>query len=223
MSNNKKDKFLFNLNNFDTPDEEVVEVVEEEIEVEPPAPTFSEDELEAARSIAYTKGFNEGQNEAQQQREQQITETLQKISEDFSALYAAETYRERQYEEESLKLSLEILTQLSPILRETLGEDNLKAILKDEIVKQSNQSEILIEVNPDSATDIGGYIETLWRDKDNAPKCKVVANSEISTGACKIEWTDGGMLRNPQETAENIKRNIENLLRDNNKNQQDAS
>ena len=162
MSDNRKNKFLFDINNFDTPNEEEVQVIEEEIEVEPPPPTFSEDELEAARSIAYTNGFNEGKNEEKQQREQQITDTLQKISEDFSSLYAAETYRERQYEEESLKLSLEILTQLSPILRETLGEKNLKAILKDEIVKQSNQSEIVIEVSPDSTTDIDKYIETLW-------------------------------------------------------------
>ena len=38
--------FLFDLNNFDTPQEEEIEIIEEEVEVEPPPPMFSEDELE---------------------------------------------------------------------------------------------------------------------------------------------------------------------------------
>ena len=56
---NKANKFLFDLNNFDMPEPEE-EVIEEEIDLEPPPPTFSEDDLEAAKAVAHATGRNEG-------------------------------------------------------------------------------------------------------------------------------------------------------------------
>ena len=213
-----KNKFLFDLNNFDAPD--VEEIIEEEIEAPPPLPTFTEDELDAARASAHNSGVIEGRNNEKENRDQEIADILQKISENFSSLFAAETYREKQYEEESLRLALEILNQLAPTLQDVLGKENLKATLKDTLLKQSNQSEISIEVHPDCATEIDGYIETIWRDKDNAPKCKILANSDIAMGACKIDWADGGMIRNPEKTAQMMKQKIEKLLKNNNKSEE---
>lgn len=209
----KTNKFLFDLNNFDTPEtlaEEIVEI--DETPVEPPAPTFSEDDLEAARAVAHSNGRNEGIKEEKQKRDQFIGEQLQHIVEKFSDLFAAEQYRERQYEEESIKLALQVVSMLAPSLNDRLGEEALKATLKDVLVKQSGQSEMRIEVHPESAADITTMIDDVWNDEDNRPQYKVVANSELEKGACDLSWKDGGMIRKPEQIAANIKTALEELL-----------
>lgn len=208
----KNNKFLFDLNNFDLAEEEEIVIEEEEIDVEPPPPTFSEDELEASKAVAHAAGRNEGILEERGKREQSIADILNNISENFSSLFAAEVYRERQYEEESLKLALEIIDLLAPSLNNRLGEESLKNSLKHVLQSQSEQSEVRIEVHPETASEIDAVIETIWPDKESAPRYKVVADSTLEKGACKLSWKDGGMIREPKKMANDIKIAIEALL-----------
>lgn len=209
-NSNKASKFLFNINNFDLLNKQEKEI--DDIDIEPPPPTFSEDDLEASKAVAHSQGRLEGIFEEKSKREQHIAEYLQKIGEEFSNIFAAEIYRERQYEEEALKLAIEIVALLAPSLNTRLGEEALKSVLQDVLKRQSEQSEIRVDVAPDSATEIGKFIDTLWPDKDSAPRYKIVADSKMENGACQLSWKDGGMIRNPQKTAAQIKEVIEQLL-----------
>lgn len=211
-NNGPKNKFLFDLNDFNKPQEDEVEIIEEEIELEPPPPTFSEDELEAAKTIAHAQGVSQGHAEEKERREHRIAQNLNVISEKFSSVFADETYREKQYEEEALKLGLQIISLLAPSLNSRLGEESLKSALSRVLKRQGEQSEIRIEVDPESTSEIDKHIESIWTDKDRAPRYKVVANSELEKGACHINWKDGGMVRDPQKTAQAIKEAIEALL-----------
>lgn len=209
---NNTNKFLFDRNNFDAPDVEEEVIVEEEIYIEPPPPMFSEDDLEASKAVAHATGRNEGMQEERAKREQQIADALSKISEDFSTLFAAEIYREKQYEEESLRLALELIDKLAPSLQTRLGAETLKTTLREVLKTQSEQAEIKVEVHPETANDIGKLIDNIWPDKDAAPRYKILANSELEIGECSLSWKDGGMIRIPQKTAEDIKSAIEGLL-----------
>lgn len=213
-NDNKSNKFLFDLHNFDTPNEEEQNIVEEEIDLTPPPPTFTEDDLDAAKTMAHSHGHSEGVREERAKREQQIADNLAQISSNFETLFAAEIYRERQYEEESIKLAASIIEQLAPSLNQRFGKDELKNLLKDVMQSQANQSEIRIEVHPDYAGEIDQFIESLWDNNDQAPKCRVVASSEIELGGCSLSWKDGGMIRDPQKMAADMKEAIENLLVD---------
>ncbi len=208
----KENKFYFDLNNFDAPVKEEVEEIVEEEEVEPPPPTFSEDELDAAKAVAHATGRNEGMQEEKERREQHVAEVLQTISKEFSILFAAEIYRERQYEEESVKLGMEILSLLAPSLNERLGKESLKSALLHVLKSQAEQAEIRIEVHPETAPDIDALIENIWPDKDIAPNYKVVANTALEKGTCSLSWKDGGMIRDTQKTANDIKTALETLL-----------
>ena len=209
---NKTTKFYFDLNDFDAPDVDE-EIIEEEIEeVEPPPPTFSEEELDVAKAVAHSAGKTEGINEERGRREQYIADTLKTIADNFSSLFAAETYREKQYEEEALRLALEIIDMIAPSLNNRLGQEALRSALKKILKDQSEQSEIIIEVHPDSASDISDMIDNIWKDKDSAPRYKVLADSSLEKGACSLTWQDGGMVRDPKKISDDIKQAIEALL-----------
>lgn len=205
-------KFYFDLNNFDVPETEEEEIIEEVEEVEPPPPTFTEEELETAKAVAHAAGRNEGITEERGRRENQISQVLQKISADFSTLFAAEIYREKQYEEEALKLALQIIDMVAPSLKSRLGREALQQSLHDVLKTQSEQSEIIVEIHPETASDIDELIGNIWPDPDNAPRYKILADNSLDIGACKLSWKDGGMIREPTKTANDIKTAIEALL-----------
>lgn len=224
----QNNKFLFNLNNFDAPEEAVEEIIEEEIEQEPPPPTFSEDDLEAAKAIAHAGGVREGIAEEKARREQKTSELLEKIADNFSSLFAAEQYREKQYEEESVRLAIETLNIALPALASKIESETLQSVIKQNLQKQAEQSEIIIELNPDDTADIEKMLGVLWKDNDNAPRCKIIENEDIAVGGCSLSWADGGLIRDPAKTAETIRDELQSLLtkttnNDINKNKEDSS
>ena len=77
-------KFFFDVNIFDAPEKE--EIPED---LPPPPPTFSEDELAAARDIAFEQGRQQGQREQREARETRVAELLEIITQNFSHLFAA--------------------------------------------------------------------------------------------------------------------------------------
>lgn len=209
---NQKNKFLFDLNNFDTVEDEAEEIIEEEIEVEPPPPTFSEDDLEAARATAHANGVREGIAEERERREQKTAELLEKIADNFSSLFAAEQYRERQYEEEAVRLTLETINIALPALTPLIGTETLKTVIADNLKKQSDQSEIIIELHPDDIPPIKELLTTLWKEGENAPRYKIIENENTEKGACSLSWADGGLVRDPAKTTKAIRDELQSLL-----------
>lgn len=210
MSNSNK--FLFDLNKFDEPDEP--EIVEEIIEEEavPPPPTFSEDELEAAKEIAHTQGKSEGIQEERAKREQELTILLGIISENFSSLFANETYRENAYEHEAVKLALQITKQLAPVLEEKIGAETLKKTITEAIASQSKQSEIIVEVSKSAEEEIKALLDRFSEKHENTPRFKVKGSDDLTEAACQLSWKDGGMIRDPAKTAERIQKELTELL-----------
>lgn len=204
---------MFDLHNFD-PIEVVEEAVEEVIEeIEPPPPTFSTEELEASKEMAFENGRQKGLQEAKDLREERTADTLKQMAEVLTSMNAEESYRERQYEQEAVKLGIEIIETLIPTLHDKMGADALQNVLPDILRSQSGQAEILIKLHPDSAVDVDSMLDSLWDDPENAPKCKVVADTSIEIGGCDISWSDGGMVRTPSDMVKKLKETLEELLK----------
>lgn len=211
---NTNNKFLFDLNKFDEPDEPEIEEVLIEEEIEPPPPTFSEDELEAAKAVAFTKGKSEGIQEERAKREQELTDILGAISENFSTIFASEVYREKAYEQEAIKLALQIVELLAPVLQDKLGDEALKETIVNSILAQTKQSEIIIEVAESVKDEITVLLEKLSEQNENSPRFKVKGRDDLTSGSCELSWKDGGMVRNPLKTAADIQNALMELLND---------
>lgn len=201
----KDKKFYFDLHNFDEP-------YTGEEDTEEQVPTFSEEELEAAKNSAYAEGKRDGLKEAADSREQHIAQTLARIAQSFTSLFSAESYRERQYEEESLSLLRTAINRLLPNMNKRLGSDELKQIIEKTLKGQSGLSEIMVHVHPDEVTDIQALLERNWPEGTNAPSYSVLGETAFETGQCSITWADGGMVRDPNALIEAMARQVNGLI-----------
>ncbi|NCO02774.1 MAG: hypothetical protein GW903_01120 [Alphaproteobacteria bacterium] len=210
--NEHSKKFLFDIHNFDAP-EEPEEITEDIIEdLPPPPPTFSESELEAAQAVSFSKGKQEGLSEERASRNQFIAGVLDQINNSFMTLFANEIYREKTYEQEALKLALKVIDVMAPTLQARLGNEAVIKTIKETIALQSKQSEILLEIPKGTAVEIDDAIQKIWPDPDHSPKYRILESDTLPEGECKLSWKDGGMVRNHAQTVEKMKLELEELL-----------
>ncbi len=202
-------KFLFDLRSFDEPEPEPEEVV-------PPPPSFSEEELAAARTEEHTRGYAEGKLEgnrlAVQSREQLTANTLRAISESFTMLFAAEYDREKTYEYEAVRLTLETIRKLFPVLNERFGQKEIHDVILKVLRTRGRQSVITIEVSPDDAHSVEELLAGHWSDPESAPRYRVLAQKDLNPGQCRLAWEDGGAVRDAADLAAKITDSLAALL-----------
>ena len=199
----KTEKFLFDQHIFDEPEED-----EEEFE-EPPPPTFSEEELETVRQKAdqeaYERGKADGVAESKASREQMVAQVLQQIGQDASILFTNEEHRDKTFERESVQLALSIFEKLFPEEKGKHGFESLKNTISEILQRQENQSEIRIEVHPDAVDGIKEHISSLNLMNQSQQRFEITGNNKLNDQACKIQWKDGGAVRDIDALAEEIR------------------
>lgn len=201
MQGNKK--FLFDLHNFDEPDAPA----EEDL-----IPTFSEEELEAARQEGYEQGKTDGIAQEKASREQQVAALLGQVRQSFQIMVTSESLREQQYEEESLRLMHAALRALFPALNARLGLQEMEAMMERVIQSQKNQAKIVIKVPTDIRDDVEQALSAGVGEFEQSGKYIVLGDETLQEGSCAIEWSDGGAVRDAQKLIETMIIEVDRLL-----------
>lgn len=201
MQGNKK--FFFDLNNFDEPDGPT----EEEL-----IPTFSEEELEAAKQAGYELGKADGIAQEKASREQQVAALVGQIRQSYQTLVTSETLREQIYEEEALRLMHVALKTLFPTLNARLGLQEMEAMIERVIQTQKNQTKIIIKVPADVRDDVEAALKAGSSEDTQEEKYLVQADHSLIEGSCAIEWEDGGAVRNSQKLIDTMILEVDRLL-----------
>lgn len=201
MQGNKK--FLFDLHNFDEPDAPA----EEDL-----IPTFSEEELEAARQEGYEQGKTDGIAQEKGSREQQVAALLGQVRQSFHTLVTSESYREQQYEEESLRLMHAALKALFPALNARLGLQEMETMMERVIQSQKGQTKVIIKVPADIRDDVEQALQTGVSEFEHSEKYIVQGDDTLQEGSCTIAWSDGGAVRDAQKLIETMILEVDRLL-----------
>ena len=193
----KERKYFFELNNFDEP-----EIIEENIELPPPPPTFSLDDIGSAKEIAFEDGRLVGLKEAEISRAQYIAEQTKSIRHNIGDLIDKESYRNAVFEREVLELVQSIMETLFPHFTKFYGVGELKSVISDILKSEIKTPHIVIETPIDDAEDIQKYLDTL--SLKNEASITVRANPALTAGSCSVEWRNGGAVRDHQAIAREI-------------------
>lgn len=196
----KRKKYFFNQNIFD----------ENHVE-EPLPPAFSEKEMEAAKLKGIVEGKNQGLKEAENSQLKLTSQILDKIQKQLVQFSAAESLREQMFEREILQLCLAVFERLFPVYSQHAGFVEMKTAITDIMKQQEGQNHVVISVTPDVAGAIETHLNGL-KDSGLDLKFSVKGDETLALGACRLAWSDGGALRDPQRLADEIRASVEQVL-----------
>jgi len=196
-------------------EEEPEDIVEESVVEEEPeevVPTFSEQEMKAARDESFAAGRVEGINEAAAATEREIVGSLEKINGQFSILFKAQEDAVASILDSAVSVAVGVARKAFPTLNERSGLDEIERMAIMAMEKIQEEPRVTIFVNPKNDAPLKERLAPMTAHAGYKGEVEIIASDTIAVGDCRVEWNSGGAKRDMdhlwQEIDEIVERNL---------------
>jgi len=176
-------KFLFDTD-FSAPDRSR----------ERPTPAEMAQKIAAAEARAYRDGYDAGQREAKAESDRRTALALEEIKIAMQGIAARFAGVERRMETEAVDVAVAVARKLccELIAAEPLGE--VTGLVADCFSHLVATPHLVVRVNDQLYEAARERIERLAKPSGFQGRLVILAEPNIPTGDCKIEWADGGVV-----------------------------
>lgn len=176
-------KFLFDTD-FGTPDKSR----------ERPTQAEMVQKIAAAEAKAYRDGFDAGQREAKAESDRRAALALEEIKIAMQGIAARFSGIERRMETEAVDVAVAVARKLCSelIAAEPLGE--VTGLVVECFSHLVATPHLVVRVNDQLYEAARERIERLAKPSGFQGRLVILAEPDIPTGDCKIEWADGGVV-----------------------------
>jgi flagellar assembly protein FliH len=166
----------------------------------PIAPSEHALRLAEAESKGYRDGFAAAEKEGTAVAERRTAVAFEQIGVALERLARGLAAIEQQVEAEAVALAVAIARKLAPelIARQPLAE--ISALAAECFKQLASAPHVIVRVNDALHEAARAHLEELARARGFEGRLVVVAEPEIAAGDCRIEWADGGVVRNAAKT-----------------------
>ena len=153
-----------------------------------------------AEAQAHRKGFAAGLAQAQAEADQRIAAALSVIAESVSRLDRSLVGIEARLETEAVEVAVAVAAKLAPelIAREPFAE--ISALANECFHQLVTTPHIVVRIGPEIYDDAKDRLEEIARAPGFEGRLVVLSDDELKTGDCRIEWADGGVIRDQAAT-----------------------
>lgn len=177
-------KFLFDMD-FSAPDK---------ARERPATPSEIAQKIASAEARAYRDGYEAGQREAKAESDRRAALALEEIKVAIQGIAARFSGIETRLETEAVDVAVAVARKLCSelISREPLGE--LTGLVSDCFSQLVSTPHLVVRINDSIYEAARDRIERLAKQSGFEGRLVILAEPEIKTGDCKIEWADGGVV-----------------------------
>jgi Flagellar biosynthesis/type III secretory pathway protein len=162
---------------------------------EPPPPTFSEAEIDAAREIAFAEGQREGRTTAERSTAARATAVLTAIAEQLRLATATSAQQQAAIVRDATALALAICRKLLPHTYRDAASEEITGLLSKVLPRISEQPQVFIRVAVELATTVSESVAKAVESAGFGGTVKVIGDESLAEGDCRIEWSQGGLVR----------------------------
>jgi flagellar assembly protein FliH len=177
-------KFLFDMD-FSAPDK---------TRERPATPPEIAQKIASAEARAYRDGYDAGQREAKAESDRRTALALEEIGIAVQAIAARFSGIEIRMETEAVDVAVAVARKLCTelISAEPLAE--VTGLVSDCFSHLVSTPHLVVRINDSLYEAARERIERLARQSGFAGRLVILAEPDIETGDCRIEWADGGVV-----------------------------
>ena len=161
----------------------------------PPPPTFSEEELNLARDIAYEEGRQKGFDEGRDAAGRVTGEALAKMAQHMDMLAGVQAAANHQVLEDAVRLAQTMIRRYLPALAKRHAFDEVADMMRELVPHLLDEPRIIVRVAADIEETVRGHLEDVARSHGFEGRVVVHGDARMGNSDCKIEWADGGAER----------------------------
>jgi len=162
----------------------------------PAEPTFTQDELNAARGVARAEGMDAGRAEAMRSIERRIGENLSQIAQRLAEAAALRDASLQEIERNAVALCTGLMRRLFPEFQRRHGSDEIEQLVRDSLRLMVDEPRVVVRLNDENLDKLQQRIKDAATMAGFAGKIVLVGDEQVAPGDCAIEWADGGTERN---------------------------
>jgi flagellar assembly protein FliH len=150
--------------------------------------------IAAAEARAYRDGFDAAQREAKAESDRRAALALEEIGIAMKAIATCFSGIENRMETEAVDVAVAVARKLCSALiaGEPLGE--ITGLVSDCFSHLVSTPHLVVRINESLYEAARDRIEQLAKQSGFAGRLVILAEPEIETGDCRIEWADGGVV-----------------------------
>ena len=177
-------KFMFDMD-FSAPDR---------MRERPATPAEIAQKIAAAESRAYRDGFDAAQREAKAESDRRSALALEEIGINIKTIAQRFSGIETRMETEAVDVAVAVARKLCSTLiaAEPLGE--ITGLVKDCFSHLVSTPHLVVRINDSLYEAAHERIERMAKQSGFEGRLVILAEPEIETGDCRIEWADGGVV-----------------------------
>jgi len=169
---------------------------------------ISSEDLEVASAAAYERG----KNDAVAQAERASAAALQALADAASAIIHRLDAESRSMREEAARIAMVAARKIADVAIEAHGEERAAAAIEAAMDALRHQPRLLVKLPPAIAEALKPRITEMTESHAYASAILVRAEPSLKAGEIVIDWSDGVIAMDPNETAERINTLIEAAL-----------
>jgi len=159
----------------------------------PTAPEIAQ-QIAAAEAKAYQKGFDAAQREAKVQSERRMAQAIEQIAAGIKGIAGRFSGIEARMETEAVEIAVAVARKLCSELIAAEPLTEMTALVGDCFRHLVSTPHLVVRINDRLYDPAREQIERLAKQSGFAGQLVILAEPDIETGDCKIEWADGGVV-----------------------------
>ena len=148
-----------------------------------------------AESLAYRNGFAAGQTQAQNEAGERVAAALAVIADGLSRIERAMCGIEARLETEAVDVAVAVGEKLAAALIEREPVAEIAALAANCFRQLVAAPHVAVRIGPDIYDEAKHKLEEIARLHGFEGRLTVLADSNLLTGDCRIEWAEGGIDR----------------------------
>jgi len=169
--------------------------------------------VEKARQEGYQKGFREGENGKQIRETQNLLSAANKLVSECIKISNNREQLEKEALTHAINLSTSIGRKLASKLIDAQPQVELEALIKECLTSLEDAPHLVIRCHPDLAKISQEVAEQQIQISGFSGKLVVMGDPDIALSDGKIEWADGGLIRDCKAINMQIDNAINNYLK----------
>lgn len=184
----------------------------------PPAPSFTEEELEAAKTAAYDEGRRDGleagRAEVQQEVDAQIADLLEVVAERVAPLAEQQKHAHERASALMAKIARDMFERLMPAYVQRYGDEEVLGLIADSLANLQDVGRLSVRVAPEAADALAERLEQTVRLAGFEGKLSVIADPAMARGDASLDWGSGGAERRYKDIWAEIERAVDRATAD---------
>jgi len=148
-----------------------------------------------AEAQAYRNGFDAGQRESHVESERRVAAAFQQIGNSIAAIAAQFAEIESRLQTEAVDVAVATARKLSGALIEAEPLAEITELVSDCFRHLASTPHLVIRINDGLYEQARDTFERMAKQSGFAGRLIVLAEPDLAVGDCKIEWADGGVVR----------------------------